>query len=379
MTPPPLSLYIHLPWCVRKCPYCDFNSHALRGILPQEEYIDALLADLDHELGILPGPRPLVSIFLGGGTPSLFAPGSIERLLSGIHRRMSFVDDIEITLEANPGTIERGRFNGYRTAGINRLSLGVQSFNDAHLERLGRIHNRDDALRAVEEAYMAGLENLNLDLMYGLPEQGVDEMLDDLQQATALDPTHISWYQLTLEPNTAFHQSPPPLPGHDALWDMHKAGLEFLAARGFRQYEVSAHAREDRVCRHNLNYWTFGDYLGIGAGAHGKLTLGKAIQRRWKPRHPAEFMDQAGEGALSGTRLLDRGERVFEFLLNALRLNRGFTTNQFQKRTGVDITTIEPALQSARTDGLLHTEGEKWMPTERGRALLDTLLERFLP
>ena len=279
---PPLALYIHIPWCVRKCPYCDFNSHAAGPTLPEEEYVDALLADLDADLQHVHG-RPLTSIFFGGGTPSLFSDRALGRLLEGVERRVAFAGDIEITLEANPGTFEQAKFKGYRSLGINRLSIGVQSFQEAKLKALGRIHNGDEAIRAADMARAAGFDNFNLDLMHGLPEQSIEDALFDLRTAISQGPTHLSWYQLTMEPNTVFWSQPPELPEDDLLWDIQEAGQALLAAEGYAQYEVSAYARPGKQARHNLNYWTFGDFLGIGAGAHAKLsTPAGRIQRTWK-------------------------------------------------------------------------------------------------
>lgn len=377
-TLPPLSLYVHMPWCVRKCPYCDFNSHAVRDGIPEREYIDALLADLDHELSLLDETRPLVSIFMGGGTPSLFSPASIGRLIEGIQQRIHFAPDIEITLEANPGTVERGRFAEYRAAGINRLSIGVQSFNDDLLHRIGRIHSSADANRAAEEAHAAGLDNFNLDLMYGLPGQGLPGALTDIAQATTLSPAHLSWYQLTLEPNTAFHASPPSLPVDDLIWDMQLAGQDKLADSGYQQYEISAYARPGRRCRHNLNYWHFGDYLGIGAGAHGKLSSGEAIQRRWKHKHPADYLQHAVTGALSGTRALSGPEATFEFMMNALRLNAGFAPAIYAERTGLNIGLIEAKLLQCADEALLEFTNGAWKATAQGRCFLDTVVARFL-
>jgi len=293
---PPLSLYIHFPWCVRKCPYCDFNSHAVRGDLPEDQYIDALLADLESDLPRVWG-RPVRSVFLGGGTPSLFSPEAIERLLAGVRARVTLVPEAEVTLEANPGTVETERFRGYRAAGVNRLSIGIQSFQPEQLQKLGRIHGRDEALAAAQAARAAGFDNFNLDLMFGLPQQTLDEALADLRTALALNPTHLSLYQLTLEPNTLFHAQPPELPDEDVLAAMQEALQAELADAGFTQYEVSAYARAGRRCRHNLNYWQFGDYLGIGAGAHAKITDADGITRLWKVKQPRNFLETAGTPA----------------------------------------------------------------------------------
>ncbi|NOZ38357.1 MAG: radical SAM family heme chaperone HemW, partial [Gammaproteobacteria bacterium] len=315
-TLPPLSLYIHFPWCVRKCPYCDFNSHAVKDHIPEAEYINALIADLEQELPLVWG-RPISSIFLGGGTPSLFSPEALDKLFSALRARLTFTADIEITMEANPGAIERQRFNEYRAVGINRLSIGIQSFNDQHLEKLGRIHNRRDAYNAAEAAHAAGLNNFNLDLMFALPQQTLAQALSDLDEAMALEPAHISWYQLTIEPNTLFHQQPPMLPSDDHSWEMQQQGKEKLAAAGYTQYEVSAYAR-DTQCQHNLNYWHFGDYLGIGAGAHGKITRAdtQTIQRHWKIKQPAAYIEHAAnEKRLSGTQILSENDASLEFMM----------------------------------------------------------------
>ncbi len=379
---PPLALYVHLPWCARKCPYCDFNSYALReGEIPEDAYVDALLADLELEWPLAQG-RPLESIFIGGGTPSLFSAAAISRLLDGIGRALPLSGSVEITLEANPGTVERERFYGYREAGINRLSIGVQSFQDRLLRRLGRIHDGQDAQRAVAAATDAGFENLNLDLMFGLPDQRLDECLDDLRAAMALGPTHLSLYQLTLEPNTAFAARPPRLPDEDALWAMQEAAHALLRDAGFRQYEVSAFAREGRECRHNRNYWEFGDYLAIGADAHGKYTVAKhkAILRRVRHRQPQRYLRAAGErDFIAEEHAVAQAELPFEFFLNALRLTDGVPAALFGERTGLAIDTLEPLLQQARRDGLLDDDRDRLRPSALGRRFLNNLLDRFLP
>ena len=373
---PPLALYIHVPWCVRKCPYCDFNSHELREGLPEALYVDALLADLERELPLVWG-RSVVSLFIGGGTPSLLSGEGLERLLSGIRARLPLLPEAELTLEANPGTVEAGRFRDYRAAGVNRLSLGVQSLDDRKLEALGRIHRRSEVFRAVEEARSAGFDNLNLDLMFGLPGQSPEGGLADLGEAITLEPTHLSWYQLTIEPNTAFHHAPPVLPKDELLWTLQERGVERLAAAGFGQYEVSAYAREGWRCRHNLNYWEFGDYLGIGAGAHGKITLpadGKVV-RRWKNRHPNAYL--AGERP-AGERALAEEELPGEFMMNALRLVEGFEEALFAERTGLGLEVIAEPLAEAESKELLIREGGGIRPTERGRAFLNDLIALFL-
>ncbi len=377
--PPPLSLYVHLPWCVRKCPYCDFNSHPLRGDAPFDACVAALLEDLETDLPKVWG-RTLQSVFIGGGTPSLFPPEAIAALIAGIRARLPCRPDMEITLEANPGTAEAARFAGYREAGVNRLSIGVQSFDDRLLARLGRIHNGEEAHRAVAMAREAGFERINLDLMYGLPEQRVAEALADLEAAIAHEPEHVSWYQLTLEPNTAFHHDPPPLPDEDALWAMREAGLARLAAAGFDHYEVSAHARPGAACRHNRNYWRFGDYLGIGAGAHGKLTLageGRVV-RTVRRRHPEAWLRATG-GRTASVRRLSDDDLVFEYLLNRLRLREPLDAGEFTAATGLDFARIRPRLAQAADDGLVRLEGDRVALTPLGERFLDDLTARFLP
>jgi len=355
LSAPPLALYVHLPWCVRKCPYCDFNSHAAPQEIPQRQYVDALLQDLDSDLPDVQG-RPLTSIFFGGGTPSLFAPEAIGRLLDGVRARMEVEPDAEITLEANPGTIEHGRFAGYRAAGVNRVSLGAQSFDDAQLEALGRIHGSGDIARAVDELRQAGIENFNLDLMYGLPGQTPAQALADVEAAIALAPSHLSHYQLTLEPGTVFYHRPPPLPETDLSWRMQLDCQERLAARGYGQYEISAYAQAGRRSRHNLNYWTFGDYLGIGAGAHGKLTVLKPswqVMRTTRSRMPRSYLAQGPQERRSERRVVECEDLAFEYMLNALRLMEGFEVVDFEARTGLAITTIAPVLAAARARGLM--------------------------
>ena len=375
----PLSLYVHLPWCVRKCPYCDFNSHALHGEIPEGAYVDALLRDLDFELRSL-AMRPLVSVFIGGGTPSLFGHHAIARLLDGIGQRLGGVADVEITLEANPGSADAGRFRKYRDAGINRISLGVQSFDDASLARLGRVHDGAEARQAVAAARRAGFDNINLDLMYGLPGQSVADAVADVGIAVDLAPSHLSVYQLTLEPGTPFHRRPPSLPDHDTLWDMHTALEAKLAAGGYARYEVSAYARPGRRCAHNENYWAFGDYLGIGAGAHAKLSGPGGVRRTRKVRSPRAFMHSAGMPAcLAGARTLTRGELGFEFLLNALRLTEGFAIATFHERTGLTPAAIEAPLQRACERGWLCRDEHRIRPTATGYRFLDDVLQLFLP
>ena len=374
---PPLALYIHIPWCVRKCPYCDFNSHAASPVLPEEEYVDALLADLDQDLAAVYG-RPLSSIFFGGGTPSLFSAAALGRLLAGVEQRIPFTADIEITLEANPGTFEQDKFVAYRKLGINRLSIGIQSFQPNKLEALGRIHTGDEALRAAEMARRAGFDNFNLDLMHGLPDQSLEEALDDLRQAIALAPTHLSWYQLTLEPNTVFWNQPPELPEDDILWDIQEAGQALLAEHGFSQYEVSAYARPGKAARHNLNYWSFGDFIGIGAGAHGKLSHPDGrIVRTWKTRLPKDYLNPAKQFK-AGEKTLTADELPFEFLMNALRLTQGVDAELFAQRTGLPLQTLAAARAEAEQKGLLQVEPTRLVATARGQLFLNDLLQYFL-
>ena len=381
LSTPPLSLYVHLPWCVRKCPYCDFNSHEGRGALPFDAYVDALVADLDHDLPLAWG-RTVHSVFFGGGTPSLFPPAAIDRFLQQASARLRFAPDVEVTLETNPGTVEHGPFAGYRAAGVNRLSFGVQSFDDGCLQRLGRIHSSGDAERAVKAAQDAGFDNLNLDLMYALPGQSLAMALADVDRAIALQPAHLSHYQLTLEPNTVFAvRTPAGLPDEDGAWDMQEACQARLAAAGFGQYEVSADARAGRQCRHNLNYWQFGDYLGIGAGAHGKLTLGASQQvlRRGKLRHPAEYQAKAGTpAAIGGDEVLTASRLPFDFMLNALRLNAGVPMAMFEARTGLPRAAIADHLATAHARGWLEPDPDWLRPTELGRRFANDVIGLFL-
>ncbi|WP_275546873.1 radical SAM family heme chaperone HemW [Pseudomonas sp. Marseille-Q0931] len=374
---PPLALYIHIPWCVRKCPYCDFNSHAAGPTLPEEEYVDALLADLDIDLQHVHG-RPLTSIFFGGGTPSLFSDRALGRLLAGVERRVAFAPDIEITLEANPGTFEQAKFKGYRALGINRLSIGVQSFQEAKLKALGRIHDGNEAVRAADMARAAGFDNFNLDLMHGLPEQSIEDALFDLRTAIAQAPTHLSWYQLTMEPNTVFWSQPPVLPEDDLLWDIQEAGQALLAAEGYAQYEVSAYAQPGKRARHNLNYWTFGDFLGIGAGAHAKLsTPDGRILRTWKTRLPKDYLDRS-KAFQAGERALEAEELPFEFLMNVLRLTDGAPAELFSQRTGLPLQQLEQARREAERQGLLQADPARLVATAKGQLFLNDLLQLFL-
>ena len=380
-TPIPLALYVHIPWCARKCPYCDFNSHQARGPVPERAYVDALLADLEQDLPRVWGRR-IGSAFLGGGTPSLFSAEALDRLLSGLRARLPLRPDAEITLEANPGTVERGRFAEFRDIGLNRLSIGVQSFDDERLRRLGRIHDRRDAVAAAEAAHAAGLDNFNLDLMFGLPGQTVEQARADIATAISLRPAHVSYYQLTIEPNTLFHRSPPSLPDDETTDAIQREAQNELARHGYRRYEVSAYARESRRCRHNLNYWEFGDYLGIGAGAHGKLTDPAAgrIHRLCKVKHPGDYLERAGTLAgIGGDRPIPEIDLPVEFLLNALRLVEGVPAEVFQERTGLPPTVLEPALSRARERGLLESDPARLRPTELGLRFLNDLLQGFMP
>ena len=375
---PPLALYIHIPWCVRKCPYCDFNSHAAGPSLPEDEYVAALLADLDQDLAQAQG-RQLTSIFFGGGTPSLFSASALGQILEGVERRIGFAGDIEITLEANPGTFEQAKFSAYRRLGINRLSIGVQSFQSAQLKALGRIHDGDEAIRAADMARAAGFDNFNLDLMHGLPGQDVAAALDDLRTAIAQAPTHLSWYQLTMEPNTVFWNQPPELPEDDTLWDIQEAGQALLAEHGYGQYETSAYARDNHRARHNLNYWTFGDFLGIGAGAHAKLSSADGqIRRTWKTRLPKDYLDSS-KVFQAGERVLTADELPFEFLMNALRLTEGVPSQLFCQRTGLPLDSLAEGRRLAEQQGLLESDPARLCATPRGQLFLNDLLQCFLP
>ena len=374
---PPLSLYVHFPWCVRKCPYCDFNSYTLQGELEETRYLQALERDIQNQSATVRG-RQIVSIFMGGGTPSLFSPGAIARALDAAHRHLAVAADVEVTLEANPGTIERGRFAEYRAAGVNRVSLGAQSFNAQRLATLGRIHSSDETRRAAEELHAAGLENFNVDLMYALPGQDLAEALYDVDAALALAPAHLSHYQLTLEPGTVFAAQPPELPGDDAAAEILSACGERLAGAGFAQYEVSAYARPGRQCRHNLNYWTFGDYLGVGAGAHGKLTFPRSgtIERTVQPREPRRYL--ASAAAALSRRTIPAADLPFEFMLNTLRLVDGFEIETFASRTGLEWHVIASKVENLVRRNLLHVQGTRLLPTSLGLQFLNDLLLSFL-
>jgi oxygen-independent coproporphyrinogen-3 oxidase len=379
MNAPPLALYAHFPWCVQKCPYCDFNSHTLKDELPEQRYIDTLLRDFDAQLPDVEG-RPLVSVFLGGGTPSLFSPAAIGRLLDHVRARLGFVaPDIEVTLEANPGTIERGRFAEYRAAGVTRVSLGAQSFDARQLKLLGRIHSADETRRAAEELHAAGLSNFNLDLMYALPDQTGEEAEADLRAALALAPAHLSQYHLTIEPGTLFAAAPPVQPTDDIVDDMLDRSLRALQAAGFAQYEVSGYARRDALCVHNLNYWTFGDYLGIGAGAHGKISRPdmSEIVRTQQMREPRRYL--AAEPGTVGKKTVPVGELPFEFAMNGLRLVDGFGDDLFAARTGVDPQVLSARLAPIQARGLLERTPGHWRATPKGFRFLNEILVELLP
>ncbi len=387
---PPLSLYIHIPWCIRKCPYCDFNSHQANNDIPEAEYVAALRLDLQQDAVLAQG-RKLTSIFFGGGTPSMFSAHAIAQIIKDAETIIGFEPDIEITLEANPGTFEQEKFSGFRVAGVNRLSIGIQSFNDAQLQLLGRVHGRDEALRAVDVARKAGFDNINLDLMHGLPEQSVDDAKADLAQAIALSPEHISWYQLTIEQNTAFYSAPPILPIEDTLADIQDEGQALLAQAGYEQYEISAYAKDKQRARHNINYWQFGDYLGIGAGAHGKITQPEQarIIRLWKTRLPKHYLDAANSNKIStnlgghqnlfggGCDILSSESLPLEFLMNVLRLNDGAPANYLSERTGLQLNALEPQWAELEQKGLVEVVDGNFRPTEFGRRFLNRVLEAY--
>ena len=379
---PPLTLYVHIPWCIRKCPYCDFNSHEMGTELPQHQYVDALCADLEQEK-LRCAERPLSSIFIGGGTPSLFEAESYARLLGFVREQFTLADNAEITLEANPGTADAGRFSEYRKLGINRLSIGVQSFNDLHLQKLGRIHDSQQARQAIDMARAAGFDNFNLDLMYGLPGQDVREAIADLQEAFAFAPPHLSWYQLTIEPNTVFYRRPPALPIDELMEDMERQGHTLIADSGLLRYEVSAYARPGHVSLHNHNYWRFGDYIGIGAGAHGKLTLPAEdrILRTRKLKQPLQYL-QATDNRDAELADVGREQRAIEFLMNSLRLRKGFTARQFETGTGLTFDAIAKRVEYLSGEGLLtiseHADGQYYAATDKGYGLLNSLLEEFM-
>lgn len=375
--PPPLALYVHVPWCVRKCPYCDFNSHPQRGTLPEASFLAALIADLEAALPDIWGRR-VVSLFIGGGTPSLLSPDAVDRLLAAVRARLSCAPGMEITLEANPGTVEAGRFAGFRAAGVNRLSLGVQSFSDSQLQALGRIHDGDGARRALAIAREV-FDRVNVDLMYALPGQTPELALADVETALAFEPTHLSCYELTIEPNTAFAHQPPVLPDEDCAADIHDAIESRLLEAGWSHYEVSAYARPGHACMHNLNYWQFGDYLGIGPGAHSKLTLPDGIQRAQRHPHPDAYLSRAGKGDfLQSQHRVPAEELPVEFMLNALRLADGFAFDLFEARTGLPFATLQPDLERFAAQGLITLNDGRVRPTARGFRLANTMLSALL-
>lgn len=376
-TLPPLALYLHIPWCVKKCPYCDFNSHTFES-LPEQLYIDALQADLEAQLPSIWGRR-IISVFIGGGTPSLFSAAGMQRIIQLLRSHLNCLPNMEITMEANPGTVEQQKFNDFYAAGINRLSIGVQSFEDEKLRSLGRIHNSGEALRAFEVAKAAGFENINIDLMFGLPGQGTAQGLADLQQAIELEPQHISWYQLTIEPNTLFYNQPPVVPEDDEIWQLQEQGQGLLAEAGFEQYEISAYARDGKYCQHNLNYWQFGDYLALGAGAHGKLTRSDTgeIERYWQLRQPAAYMQAEPSAKTSGREVLQQDQVIFEFMLNALRLKQGFELPIFELHTGLSADLVLPTCEQAIGRGLMERHGERLQASKQGYLFLNDLINLF--
>lgn len=377
---PPLSLYIHIPWCVQKCPYCDFNSHAIKNTMDEVNYVNELIKDLDSDIERFQlTNRHLHSIFIGGGTPSLFSPQAIEKLLSQVLQRFEHNSDIEITLEANPGTVESDKFTGFAQAGISRLSIGVQSFESDKLIKLGRIHDSQQAIKAAQLAKTAGIKSFNLDLMHGLPNQSLDNALDDLKTAIRLSPDHLSWYQLTIEPNTAFHSKPPKLPQDEVLWDIQDKGFQLLSDAGYKQYEISAFSKADKQCQHNLNYWQFGDYLGIGCGAHGKITdtLSNKIYRTVKVKHPKGYLD-ISRPHLDHLTTVTADELPFEYMMNRLRLFSPFTLDDFEQRTGLASKTVLSQLKQAQDKKLITNSNQQWQITTLGHRYLNDLLELFL-
>ncbi|MDP2545256.1 radical SAM family heme chaperone HemW [Photobacterium damselae subsp. piscicida] len=381
LIPPPLSLYVHIPWCVQKCPYCDFNSHALKAEIPELDYIDALLDDLSTNLlayHLNHGERKLHSIFIGGGTPSLISPEEIARLLQGIEARIPFSDDIEITMEANPGTVEAGRFQAYQQAGVNRISIGIQSFQDEKLKRLGRIHGAQEAITAAKLAAEAGLNSFNIDLMHGLPNQSINDALANLAQAIGLNPPHLSWYQLTIEPNTLFYSQPPTLPDDDDLWDIFEQGHKMLTDAGYVQYEISGYSKPGKQCQHNLNYWRFGDYLGIGCGSHGKISFDDGrIVRTVKVKHPRGYLNPE-KAYLDQETVVANDERPFEFFMNRFRLLEACPKQDFVARTGLPLTHIQGAIDWALAQNYLTESDTHWQITEHGKLFLNDLLAAFV-
>lgn len=385
LIPPALSLYVHIPWCVQKCPYCDFNSHALKADIPEQEYIAALLEDLDTDIEryqLKTNPRALHSIFIGGGTPSLISAQGIADLLAGIEKRITFKDEIEITMEANPGTIEAERFAGYRKAGVTRISIGVQSFEQQKLERLGRIHGQDEAVNAAKLAHKIGLNSFNLDLMHGLPDQTVEQALADLEKAIELSPPHLSWYQLTIEPNTMFHYKPPVLPDNDDLWDIFELGHQKLAEAGYVQYEISGYSKPEYQCQHNLNYWRFGDYLGIGCGSHGKLSFADGrIIRTTKVKHPRGYLaayQNMVKPYLDSEADVASEDRPFEFFMNRFRLMEACPKQDFLDTTGLSFESIQETIYWAKEKQYLSESDTHWQITEKGKLFLNDLLEAFM-
>ncbi|QYJ94886.1 radical SAM family heme chaperone HemW [Shewanella spartinae] len=376
LTLPPLSLYIHIPWCVQKCPYCDFNSHGQHGELPQQEYVDDLLNDLKNDAAYVQG-RSLHSIFIGGGTPSLFDASQIKRLLDGVRALIPFAPDIEITMEANPGTLEHDDFSAYCAAGVTRLSIGVQSFSSDKLNLLGRIHDKHEAEIAASKAAQAGYQSFNLDLMHGLPNQSFEEAMGDIDKAAALNPPHLSWYQLTIEPNTLFHSKPPQLPDDEALWQIYEQGQQRLAALGYEQYEISAYAKPGYQCRHNLNYWQFGDYLGIGCGAHGKITMAEdqRIYRTVKIKHPKGYLG-AGDYLFDKSEVLAE-DRALEYLMNRLRLMSPIPKHEFESRTGLSAEVLDEGMARGAAKGLVIIQDEHWQLTAKGQMFVNELLGLF--
>ncbi|WP_028772610.1 radical SAM family heme chaperone HemW [Shewanella waksmanii] len=376
LTLPPLSLYIHIPWCVQKCPYCDFNSHGQHGELPQQEYVDALLEDLDQDLAYVQGRR-LHSIFIGGGTPSLFDAQQIKRLLDGVQARIVFEDSIEITMEANPGTLEHDDLAAYQRAGVNRLSIGVQSFATDKLNLLGRIHDEGEAQAAAKQAHKAGFNSFNLDLMHGLPNQSYEQAMADIAQAAELNPPHLSWYQLTIEPNTLFHSKPPQLPDDEALWHIYEQGQKKLAELGYQQYEISAYAKPGYQCRHNINYWQFGDYIGIGCGAHGKITdlSQQQLFRTVKVKHPKGYLSE--QDYLFDKNEIALNDRALEYLMNRFRLMAAIPKVEFEQRTGLAATSIIKPMQQAQAKGLVTVSSDHWQLTAKGSMFVNELLGLF--
>lgn len=375
---PPLAIYVHTPWCVKKCPYCDFNSHTFDNAIPEKKYVSALLEDLEQILPEIWGRR-ITSIFIGGGTPSLFSAESIDNLLSGIRARIQCIADIEITLEANPGTVEQNKFNEFYHAGINRLSIGIQSFDNEKLLSLGRIHDSKEAHTAIETAQHAGFNNINLDLMFGLPQQTIEQGINDLQQAIEHKPAHISWYQLTIEPNTLFYNHPPATPDDDYIFELQQAGQSLLNNHSYHQYEISAYAKNKNQCQHNLNYWQFGDYIALGAGAHGKITRAdqQSVYRYWKIRQPQAYMNAPANERTSDTQTISNNDLVYEFMLNALRLKNGFDVSLFETHTGLSKDIILETCQQAQDNDLLTVQNNLIKPTELGYRFLNDLINHF--